>query len=61
VARTALEVGAALLVNTDTHGPSDLITRHQAERIARGAGLTDAAVQTLFAEAENLARRLAEL
>jgi putative hydrolase len=61
VARVALEVGASLLVNTDAHGPGDLITRHQAERIARGAGLRDPAVQTLFTEAENLARRLAEL
>jgi putative hydrolase len=61
VARVALEVGASLLVNTDTHGPGDLITRHQAERIARGAGLRDPAVQTLFTEAEALARRLAEL
>ncbi|MGO8761931.1 MAG: histidinol phosphate phosphatase domain-containing protein [Desulfobaccales bacterium] len=61
VARTAQEVGASLLVNTDSHSPSDLITRHQAERIARGAGLTEAAVHTLFADAENLARRLAEL
>jgi putative hydrolase len=61
VARTALEVGASLLVNTDSHSPSDLITRQQAERIAKGAGLRDLAVQTLFTEAEALARRLAEL
>jgi len=61
VARTALEVGASLLVNTDSHGPSDLITRQQAERIAKGAGLRDLAVQTLFTDAEALARRLAEL
>jgi len=61
VARVALEVGAALLVNTDAHGPGDLITRHQAERIARGAGLRDPAVHALFTEAEAMARRLAEL
>jgi putative hydrolase len=61
VARVALEVGASLVVNTDSHSPSDLITRQQAERIAKGAGLRDAAVQTLFADAEALARRLAEL
>jgi putative hydrolase len=61
VARVALEVGASLLVNTDAHGPRDLITRHQAERLARGAGLREPAVQTLFADAEALARRLAEL
>jgi len=61
VARTALEVGASLLVNTDSHSPSDLITRQQAERVARGAGLREPAVQTLFTDAETLARRLAEL
>jgi putative hydrolase len=61
VARMALEVGASLLVNTDSHSPSDLITRQQAERVARGAGLREPAVQTLFTEAEALARRLAEL
>jgi histidinol phosphatase-like PHP family hydrolase len=57
----ALEVGASLIVSTDAHSPSDLITRHQAERIARGAGLRDPAIQTLFADAEALARRLAEV
>ncbi len=61
VARMALEVGASLIVDTDSHGPSDLITRKQAERIAKGAGLRSAAVQTLFADAEALARRLADL
>jgi len=61
VARVALEVGASLIVDTDSHSPSDLITRQQAERIAKGAGLRGAAVQTLFTDAEALARRLAEL
>ncbi|MEJ2672360.1 MAG: histidinol phosphate phosphatase domain-containing protein [Deltaproteobacteria bacterium] len=61
VARTALEVGASLLVNTDSHGPGDLITRQQAEGIAKGAGLRETAVQTLFTDAEALARRLAEI
>ena len=61
VARMALEVGASLIVDTDSHSPSDLITRQQAERIAKGAGLRSASVQTLLADAEALARRLAEL
>ncbi len=61
VARMALEVGASLIVDTDSHSPSDLITRKQAERIAKGAGLRSSAVQTLFADAEALARRLADL
>jgi histidinol phosphatase-like PHP family hydrolase len=59
VARMALEVGASLIVNTDSHAPGDLIARSQAERIAQGAGLTAAEIQTLFTNAESLARRLA--
>jgi putative hydrolase len=61
VARVALEVGASLILNTDAHGPTDLITRKQAELIAMGAGLRGVALQTIFADAEALARRLAEL
>jgi histidinol phosphatase-like PHP family hydrolase len=61
VARIALEVGASLIVDTDSHGPGDLISRQQAERIARGAGLGDAAIRNLFADAEALAQRLAGL
>ena len=61
VARTALEVGTSLIVNTDAHGPGDLITRQEAERLARGAGLGDTAIETLFADAEALASRLAGL
>ena len=61
VAQLAREVGAQLIVNTDSHAPGDLITRDQAERVARGAGLSDNEVTTLFANAETLARRLAKL
>ena len=61
VAALARETGAKLIVDTDSHAPGDLITREQAMRIARGAGLTDAEVAALFADAENLARRLAKL
>ena len=61
VARLAQEVGASLIVNTDAHSPGDLITTRQAKRIARGAGLSENAVQNLFAEAESLAQRLAGL
>ena len=59
VAQIAREVGASLILNTDSHAPGDLITRQQAERIARGAGLTEAEIQSLFTNAESLARRLA--
>ncbi len=39
VVQTALEVGADLVVNTDTHAPEDLINYQMAEKIALGAGL----------------------
>lgn len=61
VARTALEAGASLIVDTDSHAPGDLISRDQAERIAKGAGLSDCAIASLFGGAEALARRLAGL
>jgi len=61
VARLAWKAGARLIVNTDSHGPGDLVTREQAERVARGAGLADAEVASLFADAETFARRLAQL
>ena len=61
VAQVAREVGAPLIVNTDSHAPGDLITREQAELVARGAGLSDAEVTALFAKAETFARRLANL
>ena len=61
VVKLAREAGAPLIVNTDAHAPGDLITRSQAEGIARGAGLSSAEVAQLFANAEVLAKRLAGL
>lgn len=40
VAALAREAGAALLVNTDAHVPSDLIDLEMARRVALGAGLS---------------------
>lgn len=39
VARTAQEVGAKLLVNTDAHSPSDIVAPDRMQKIAMGAGL----------------------
>lgn len=41
VANIAREVGNKLIVDTDTHSPSDLITFEKSYEIARGAGLSD--------------------
>lgn len=40
VVRLAREVGAGLLLNSDAHGPGDLLTPETAMKIALGSGLT---------------------
>ncbi|MFH1059028.1 MAG: histidinol phosphate phosphatase domain-containing protein [Pseudomonadota bacterium] len=52
VAALARAAGAALVVNTDTHAPGDLIDHAQAERVALGAGLDPAEVAAVFAAAQ---------
>jgi histidinol phosphatase-like PHP family hydrolase len=51
VARVALAAGAGLTFGSDGHAPGDYPSREQAERIARGAGLTDEQVAVMFANA----------
>lgn len=58
VARLALAGGAPLVLNTDSHAPGDLTPLVQARRIALGAGLTEAQVEDLRKNSENLLRRL---
>jgi histidinol phosphatase-like PHP family hydrolase len=61
VAALARRFGAQLVVNTDSHAPSDLIARAQAERVAQGAGLDAAETAALFSGAERLLARLTGL
>jgi len=39
VARLAQKTGAAMVLNTDTHLPGDLISREKALKVVLGAGL----------------------
>jgi len=41
VAKIANEVGADLIINTDTHSPNNLITFDKAKKVGLGAGLTE--------------------
>ena len=59
VVAAALAAGARLTVNTDAHGPGDLITREAAGRVALGAGVAPRALPALFRDAERLAATLA--
>jgi histidinol phosphatase-like PHP family hydrolase len=56
VASMAKNYGVGLLVNTDAHGPGDLITEETALKVAQGAGLTE----TDFEEIKENAKRLLE-
>jgi len=54
VARVGLAAGATLVINTDTHTPDNLITRHRALQILVGAGLTHEEAETVWANNEKL-------
>jgi histidinol phosphatase-like PHP family hydrolase len=59
VAKMALETGARMVVNTDTHNPSDLITEETALMIARAAGLPEReARMAVYDIPEELVRRV---
>ena len=58
VARLALDVGATLVLNTDTHTPENLITDESALKIALGAGLTESLAKDVFKAS---AKKVAEI
>jgi len=60
VAATAARTGAKLILNTDTHSPSDLITRDTAERILLGVGLDALGVAEAFKNSEILYEKVSK-
>jgi putative hydrolase len=59
VAKVALDVGAKLLVNSDAHTPSQVLSEEKARKVARLAGLSPAEVdQVLVDNAEELVARI---
>ena len=54
VAMTAMKYGARMVVNTDTHGPGDLIDINMAKKIVLGAGLTEKDFEDMQANASKL-------
>lgn len=54
VARVATDVGARLVVNTDTHSPENLITRERAFQVLIGAGLREAQAREVLTANETL-------
>ena len=58
VVNMAHKYGANMVLNTDSHSPSDLINKNTAQKIAFGAGLTDDKVNNIFKNSENICRIL---
>ena len=54
VARMAKEAGAKLIINSDAHGPRDILSKPLLERIAQGAGLGMNGLQELMANSRLL-------
>ena len=57
VVSMARQVGAGLILNTDSHSPGNYITRERAYQIAQGAGLSLEECHQMLANSETLARR----
>ena len=57
VAKIAVEVGAKLVIDTDTHEPRDLITDEQARNILLGAGVNRDVIDAIMVNSKNLAVR----
>lgn len=54
VARIAEEYGVELVINTDSHSPSDFITKDEAELVLRGAGVQD--IERVFRNSSRIVR-----
>ncbi len=58
VAQEAMRFGAPLCINTDSHSPSDLITRDFARSILLGAGIEENRVEAVFENSRNLIEKV---
>ncbi|MCX5808553.1 MAG: histidinol phosphate phosphatase domain-containing protein [Proteobacteria bacterium] len=60
VGKLAEKHGAKLIFNTDSHSPSDLVSKEQAGNVVLGAGLTSGAFDTMQQNAFELLKRATE-
>jgi len=58
VARIAMDAGARLVINTDSHAPGDLISRERAVQVLIGAGLTEGQAASVMENNEDLFQEL---
>ena len=58
VASVAKKIGVNIVLNTDTHSPSDIISDDMAVRIVVGAGLTEGDFRVITKNAEKILQRV---
>lgn len=58
VAKLARQTGAKLVLNTDSHSPSDLVTNGEALRVALGAGLSERDFTAMQKNAQALVNKI---
>jgi histidinol phosphatase-like PHP family hydrolase len=54
VARMAMKHGAALVINTDAHSPSDLVTKETARNVLLATGLVEDQIEPVFETSRQL-------
>lgn len=57
VAKKALHYGAKMVINTDSHSPSDLITKDFATKVLQSAGLDEVTIEGVFDTANKLLQK----
>lgn len=57
VARTAMKHKAPVVINTDTHGPGDLISKETAIKILLAAGIEDKYLRAIFRTSEEIVKK----
>lgn len=58
VARLAMQAGARMVIDTDTHSPGDFISRSYAEKVLAGAGIPPETAASVFRNSEELVREI---
>ena len=58
VAKTAKQVGAKLLINSDAHGPQDFMTVEMIDNVGLGSGLDRADLETIRENSEVLLKKI---
>ncbi len=57
VAKEAIKFGLPLVINTDSHGPGDLITKETARKILFAAGIDEKRIESVFENSRQLVEK----